>query len=210
MPDAPPPRRDPAPPPPPPPPGSTPAAPPDAPRPSPGPLSAPEPSTPSLDDRERSLDPSIVTAWRLSSAAVAAGPALVASAAAFAVLDTAAWLVLAAVIALFGAVVLWIPTLRYERWRWRLNPLAIELQHGVLVRRHDAVPYFRIQQIDVNQGPLDRLLGLATLEVTTASASGSAGLPGITAGEAPSVRTELLARAAQAVGDHPGDLQDAV
>ena len=170
----------------------------------------PERAAPGLDDRERRLDRSILAEWRLASAAVAVGPALVVCGAAFALLDAIAWLVLAAVVLVVVVLVWWIPSARYARWRWRLTPLAIELEHGVVIRRHEAVPYFRIQQIDVNHGPLDRLLGLATLEVTTASASGSAGLPGIAAEEAPSVRAELLARAARAVGEHPGDLQDAV
>jgi uncharacterized protein len=112
-----------------------------------------------------------------------------------------------ALIAVFAG---WYPRARWERWRWRLTPLALELRHGVLVRTHEAVPYFRVQQIDVNQGPLDRMLGLATLQVTTASASGSASLPGIPAEQAPMVRAELLARASEAVKQHEGDISDAV
>ena len=48
------------------------------------------------------------------------------------------------------------------------------------------------------EGPIERLLGLATLRVTTASATGSVDLPGLTAVLAPEVRSELLARAARA------------
>ena len=209
MPELPPPRPPHPSPPPPPPPGATSQAEADAPTPR---QSTPEPlpSAPGLDDRERTLDRSIVTEWRLSAAAVVVVPAVVASVAGFALLDVGAWLVVGVVAAVVAVVVLWLPTVRYEHWHWRLSSLAIELRHGVVVHRQDAVPYFRIQQIDVNQGPLDRLLGLATLEVTTASASGSAALPGIAAEEAPAVRAELLVRAARAVGEHPGDLRDAV
>ncbi|MEX1178425.1 MAG: PH domain-containing protein [Nitriliruptor sp.] len=108
------------------------------------------------------------------------------------------------------ALTVWYPRARYERWRWRLTELAIELDHGVVVRRAEALPYFRIQQIDVNQGPLDRLLGLASLQVTSASASGSATLPGIAADHAPQVRRVLLARAASAVEGRDSGVHDAV
>ena len=104
----------------------------------------------------------------------------------------------------------WYPPARFARWRWRLTPLALELRYGVVVHTHETVPYFRIQQIDVAQGPLDRLLGLATLQVTTASASGSAALPGVPADQAPAIRAELLARASEAVAQHEGDFTDAV
>jgi uncharacterized protein len=115
-----------------------------------------------------------------------------------------------------GAVVVlavlagWYPRARWQRWRWRLTPLALELRYGVIVRTQESVPYFRIQQIDIAQGPLDRLLELATLQVTTASASGSVALPGIPAEQAPEVRAELLVRAAEAVAEHPGEVRDAV
>jgi uncharacterized protein len=106
--------------------------------------------------------------------------------------------------------VTWYPRARYRRWRWRLTDLSLELRYGVVVHRRESVPYFRIQQIDVAQGPMDRLLELATLQVTTASASGSVALPGIPAGDAPGIRAELLARATTAVAAHPGEISDAV
>jgi uncharacterized protein len=102
------------------------------------------------------------------------------------------------------------PPMRYRRWRWQLTDLAIELRYGVLVRTQETVPYFRIQQIDIAQGPVDRMVHLATLQVTTASASGSAALPGLHESDAPAVRAELLARAALALADQPSEIRDAV
>jgi uncharacterized protein len=137
-------------------------------------------------------------------------PVLVAVTLGFVVLDGFGWLVLVAGLALIGVVVGWLPGARFRRWRWQLTDLALELRSGVLVHRQASVPYFRIQQIDIAQGPVDRLLGLATLQVTTASASGSASLPGIHEADAPAVRAELLARAALALADHPSEIRDAV
>jgi uncharacterized protein len=165
---------------------------------------------PGLDDRERELAPAIVTAWRISAALGWLLPGLVAVVLGFVLADGWGWFVLAGVAALVAFSVVFYPGLRYRRWRWQLTELAIELRYGVLVRTQETVPYFRIQQIDIAAGPVDRLLGLASLQVTSASASGSVTLPGIAADQAPQVRAELLTRAAAAVGKHPGDVRDAV
>jgi uncharacterized protein len=164
-----------------------------------------------MDDRERQLDPRILQVWRVFGGlglflflipVTVVGTLLVPG--------TFRGIVPIATFALWALYVWLYPPARYRRWRWQLNPLALELRYGVLVHRHEAVPYFRIQQIDVAQGPLDRALGLATLQVTTASASGSVALPGLAAADAPRVRAELLARATSAVSEHPGEVSDAV
>lgn len=170
----------------------------------------PEP-VPDLDDRDRELDPRVVTVWRFTTVVALLVPSLVLSAVAVAFLGTPTGLLVPAVLlVLTAAVTVWYPTARYERWRWRLTDLAVELQRGVIVRQAEALPYFRIQQIDVTQGPVDRLLGLASLQVTSASASGSVTLPGIAADDAPGVRRALLARAAAAVAGKDAGVRDAV
>ena len=165
---------------------------------------------PGLDDRERELAPAVVISWRITAALSSLLPAAVTTVLGFVFGGGWGWLVLAFVLGAFLFAVVLYPPMRFRRWRWQLTGLAIDMRSGVLVRRQETVPYFRIQQIDIVAGPVDRLLGLASLQVTTASASGSAALPGIEADSAPVVRAELLARAAQAVANHPGDLRDAV
>jgi uncharacterized protein len=178
------------------------------------PSSTPTPAaaaeTPGLDDRERSLAPKVVTAWRIGSLVSLILPTIVLSMLGFVFLADWGWAVLGVLVAMALFLTLWYAPARYKRWRWQLTELAVELRFGVIVRQQETVPYFRIQQIDIVQGPLDRILDLATLQVTTASASGSAALPGIANDDAPTIRAELLARAAAAVADHPGDLRDAV
>lgn len=171
---------------------------------------APPDDVPALDDRDRELDPRIVTVWRLGTAFGVLVPGAIITGVLSGIfgrrgLGTAIVIFVVAAVLTVGY-----PRARYDRWRWRLTDLAIELERGVVVRTEEALPYFRIQQIDVNQGPLDRMLQLASLEVTSASASGSVRLPGIAAEEAPRVRRALLARAAEAVGDHDGGVRDAV
>ncbi|MEX2550553.1 MAG: PH domain-containing protein [Nitriliruptoraceae bacterium] len=169
-----------------------------------------EVARPGLDDRERELAPAVVISWRITAALSSLLPAVVTSVLGFVFAGRWGWLVLALVVGAFLFAVVLYPPMRFRRWRWQLSGLAVDMRSGVLVRRQETVPYFRIQQIDIVAGPVDRLLGLASLQVTTASASGSATLPGIEAESAPVVRVELLARAAQAVANHPGDLRDAV
>jgi len=154
-----------------------------------------------MDDRERTLDPRVVIGWRVSTAI---GLIIPLGGALFAVWNfIPRYAVPAAVVAVLFWVgwVAWHPGARLQRWRWRMTELAIELSHGVIVHRHEAVPYFRIQQIDIQAGPIDRLLGITSLSVTSASAGGSATLPGIPTELAPEVREELLRRSEAALGD---------
>jgi uncharacterized protein len=174
-----------------------------------GPVDPPE-EVPELDDRRRELDPRIVTVWRFSTVVSSLPPSLLVSAVAVGFLGSVGWLVPAVLAVVVVAAAIWYPPARFARWRWRFTDIAVELEHGVLVRQAEALPYFRIQQIDVNEGPIDRLLGLASLQVTSASASGSVALPGIPAGDAPALRRALLARAAAAVGEQGTGVRDAV
>jgi uncharacterized protein len=102
----------------------------------------------------------------------------------------------AGLVAVVGAAVAWwLPRANYRRWRYQVADDALELQHGVLRRVHSAIPYFRVQHIDVSQGPVERLVGLARLVVHTASAGTDATIPGIAAGDADALRRLILARA---------------
>ena len=148
-----------------------------------------------LDGTERGLDPRVRTVWALGSL-VPAG--LVAVAGVVAGLVTGATPLVAAgavagvVLAVGGTIG---AGLAWRRWRWSAWPDALELRHGVIVQHASLVPYHRIQQIDVERGPLERALGLAHLVLRTASATSDASLPGIPAEDADGLRRHLLARA---------------
>lgn len=83
----------------------------------------------------------------------------------------------------------------WRRWRWAAWDDALELRHGVVVARSSLVPYARIQQIDVERGPLERALGLSRLVLRTAAATTDAELPGIPDDQVDALRRHLLARA---------------
>lgn len=93
---------------------------------------------------------------------------------------------------------IWWPSLAFDRWGYALNEHELVIQSGVLVRRATAIPTSRIQHVDTQQGPVDQLLGLATLHVYTASGLGADGvIPGLDAAEAQRLRDRLV----QAGGD---------
>jgi membrane protein YdbS with pleckstrin-like domain len=93
-----------------------------------------------------------------------------------------------------GLAAWWLPRASYRQWRYHVATDALELRHGVVRRIHSAIPYFRVQHIDVAQGPVERAVGLARLVVHTASAGTDATIPGIAAGDAEGLRRLILAR----------------
>jgi uncharacterized protein len=65
---------------------------------------------------------------------------------------------------------------------------------GIMWRAIVVVPYGRLQYVDVQAGPLDRLFGIARVQLHTASASTDAAIPGLPPAEAARVRDRLAAR----------------
>ena len=68
-------------------------------------------------------------------------------------------------------------------------------RRGILFSRLVSVPYGRMQLVDVNRGPIARLLGLAELRFVTAAASSDVTIPGLTEPEAAQLRDLLVDRA---------------
>ncbi|MBO1901665.1 PH domain-containing protein [Leucobacter weissii] len=65
-------------------------------------------------------------------------------------------------------------------------------RRGILFERYVAVPYGRLQLVDVTRGPLLRALGLASLKFVTASVATGVQLPGLTLAEAEELRDRLV------------------
>ena len=138
------------------------------------------------------LDPKARSLW----AALAGGAAFVVSMVVAVPLAIAGVWVLGVPVPVVAVIiaVLWARA-AWDRFTWRDEPEALELRHGVWFHRASYVPYHRIQQIDVERGPLDRSFGLAKLVVRTASATTDARLPGLSEAEARRLRQRLLERA---------------
>jgi hypothetical protein len=65
---------------------------------------------------------------------------------------------------------------------------------GIMFHRVMVVPYGRMQYVDVTMGPLERLLGLSTIHLHTASPGTNAVVNGLPAAEAGRLREQLSAR----------------
>jgi putative membrane protein len=106
-----------------------------------------------------------------------------------------------------GALVLlaW-TTLEWLRRTYALEGGALRLEEGVLSRKLRAVPFDRIQQVDLVRKPLHRLLGVATLRVETAGGGSAAevDLDVVTLPEARALRAILLRAKAGATGPSAG------
>lgn len=68
---------------------------------------------------------------------------------------------------------------------------------GILFRRLVLVPYGRMQLVDVRRGPLERYLGLATVQLHTAAATTDATIPGLPPDVAGRLRDQLAAMGEQ-------------
>lgn len=65
---------------------------------------------------------------------------------------------------------------------------------GILFRRLVIVPYGRMQLVDVKAGPIDRMLGVTTVQLHTAAATTDASIPGLVPDVAASLRDRLARR----------------
>ena len=68
------------------------------------------------------------------------------------------------------------------------------IRRGIFCQRTMVVPYGRMQYVDVAVGPVERVLGLCTVKLHTASAGTHAHLPGLPAAEGARLREQLSAR----------------
>lgn len=103
---------------------------------------------------------------------------------------------LVALLALIGLLVL--PGRRYRAWGYREEAEELHIRHGLFVRMLTALPFARVQHIDLAQGPIERRFGLARLILHTAGTRGAAiPLPGLAQAEAERLRDAIRAKMRQ-------------
>ncbi len=93
------------------------------------------------------------------------------------------------------------PRWRYRVHRWEADEHAVYTLVGWLRLEWRVAPVSRIQTIDTEQAPLQRLFGLATVTVTTASAAGPVRIEGLDA----EVAAQLAQRLTEITQAHQGD-----
>jgi putative membrane protein len=63
---------------------------------------------------------------------------------------------------------------RYHTMRYRFDEQGVRMSWGILFRREVSLAYARIQDIHLNSNLIERWLGLAKIQISTASGSSSA------------------------------------
>ncbi|GAA5042369.1 PH domain-containing protein [Nocardia callitridis] len=71
------------------------------------------------------------------------------------------------------AHVVGVPSWRYRVHRWEITDEAVYIRVGWFSQSSRVAPISRVQTVDTERGPLERLFGLATVTVTTASSAGA-------------------------------------
>jgi len=100
------------------------------------------------------------------------------------------WLALAGVSVWFC---LWYPPRLYSSWGYRIDAKVLETRSGRVFQRARLLPLSRLQHVDIERGPLDRMFGLAALILHTAGThSASIRIPGLDAAEAARLRDRLI------------------
>ncbi|GGK47711.1 membrane protein [Nocardia camponoti] len=105
------------------------------------------------------------------------------------------WLLVAAV-----AIVV-IPLWRYAVHRWEITDDAVYTRVGWFDQESRVAPMSRVQTVDTERGPIERILGLATVTVTTASSAGAVRISALDLPVAEDVVTKVADVAAQTRGD---------
>lgn len=98
----------------------------------------------------------------------------------------------AVLLALF--IIIRLPHSRFHARGYQISRDRLRVVRGVLWRSDTIVPFGRVQHIDVDQGPLERALDIATLTLHTAgSHNSSVALPGLGHELAVQMREEIRA-----------------
>lgn len=88
------------------------------------------------------------------------------------------------------------PRLRYRTHRWEVTAEAVFTLTGWLEQQWTIVPVARIQTVDINRGAMQRMFGLASVAVLTASSKGTVLIEHLDAELAGRVAPDLATRAA--------------
>ena len=103
--------------------------------------------------------------------------------------------VIPAAIAITSIITLAFVPRRVRSIGYQLREDDLVFRRGLLFQRFVAVPYGRMQLVDINRGPLARLVGLSELKFVTAAAATGVVIPGLPEAEAEQLRDQLVALA---------------
>ena len=102
----------------------------------------------------------------------------------------------------FGAV---LKVFECQRLGYQLREHDLSLRSGVINHHVESLPFSRVQHVNVNRGPVERALGLATLQVS--SAGPNITIPGLTEANAARIKALVTERTGD-VGDPDNGTDD--
>lgn len=119
--------------------------------------------------------------WMTQELLTTAIPALILAVLALLIASARFWLLLAMfiVLAIGLPVAIVAPIWRYRVHRWEATEEAVYARTGWLWQEWRVAPMSRIQTVDSERGPLERLFNLSSVTVTTASAAGPIKIAGL-------------------------------
>lgn len=103
------------------------------------------------------------------------------------------WIPVAAIVVL-SAWLLWLVWRQVTAHAWAERDDDLIVKRGRLFRSVTVVPYGRMQYVEVSAGPVARALGIARVQLHTASPGTDAHLSGVPADEAARLRDRLTSR----------------
>lgn len=87
----------------------------------------------------------------------------------------------------------WHPPRAYRAWGYRINGKVLETKSGIIFHQIQLLPLSRLQHVDLQRGPFERMYGLSSLILHTAGThSSSITIPGLDADEAVRLRNHLV------------------
>lgn len=101
-------------------------------------------------------------------------------------------LVIPAVVFVIGVTIAAFTPRRVRSIGYQLRADDFLVRRGIMFQRFAAVPYGRMQLVDINRGPLDRALGLAELKLVTAASASNVAVPGLPMADAEELRDRLV------------------
>ena len=139
------------------------------------------------------LDPSYSTVMRIEGVLTLI-PLLIAGVALYVAAEVPAWVpgVVLAIAAL--VLVFYLPMKRYRSRGYHISDDRLRVVKGVMFHADTVVPFSRVQHLDVEQNPLERMFGIARLILHTAGThNASVTLPGLAHDNAITMREAIRA-----------------
>jgi putative membrane protein len=106
------------------------------------------------------------------------------------------------------AVFLAFRVLAWWRFTYTLLPNEMYIESGIVSRKRRSIPWDRVQDVEIERGPIARVLGLAKVKLETGGSGGDEGLlDSIALADALALRDEVRARRGTVVATSPHEAE---